>query len=57
MARPYKKSYEYPELISFGKAVRSIRLDMGISQEFLEKSRLSCLDPKIYIKLILPFLG
>ena len=35
MARPYKNSSEYPELIKFGKAVRSTRLEMGISQESL----------------------
>ncbi|MBT4764835.1 helix-turn-helix transcriptional regulator [bacterium] len=35
MARPYKNSSEYPELIEFGKSVRSLRLDIGISQESL----------------------
>jgi len=35
MARPYKNSSEHPELIEFGKAVRSTRLEMGISQESL----------------------
>ena len=35
MARPYKNSSEHQELIDFGSAVRSIRLDKGISQETL----------------------
>ena len=35
MARPYKNSSEHPELIAFGKAIRSIRLNKGISQEAL----------------------
>ena len=35
MARPYKNSLDHPELIAFGSAVRSIRLDKGISQEAL----------------------
>ena len=35
MARPYKNSSDHPELIAFGNAVRSIRLDKGISQEAL----------------------
>ena len=35
MARPYKNSSEHTELIAFGKAIRSIRLDKGISQEAL----------------------
>jgi len=35
MARPYKNSSDHPELIAFGNAVRSIRLDKGISQESL----------------------
>ena len=35
MARPYKNSSQHPELLEFGKAVRSIRLDKGISQEKL----------------------
>ena len=35
MARPYKNSSQHSELIDFGKAVRSIRLDKGISQEKL----------------------
>jgi transcriptional regulator with XRE-family HTH domain len=35
MARPYKNSSEHPELIEFGEAVRSTRLEMGISQESL----------------------
>jgi len=35
MARPYKNSSDHQELIAFGSAVRSIRLDKGISQETL----------------------
>jgi len=35
MARPYKNSSDHPELIAFGSAVRSIRLDKGLSQEAL----------------------
>ena len=35
MARPYKNSSQHAELINFGKAVRSTRLEMGISQESL----------------------
>ncbi|MBC8147988.1 MAG: helix-turn-helix transcriptional regulator [Bacteroidetes bacterium] len=35
MARPYKNSSDHQELIAFGGAVRSIRLDKGISQEAL----------------------
>jgi transcriptional regulator with XRE-family HTH domain len=35
MARPYKNSSQHAELIEFGKAVRSTRLEMGISQESL----------------------
>ena len=35
MARPYKNSEKHPELIKFGKAVRSMRLDMNVSQESL----------------------
>ena len=35
MARPYKNSSDHPELIAFGKAVRSLRLDKNISQEAL----------------------
>jgi transcriptional regulator with XRE-family HTH domain len=35
MARPYKNSSKHAELIEFGKAVRSTRLEMGISQEYL----------------------
>ena len=35
MARPYKNSSDHQELIAFGSAVRSIRLDKGISQEAL----------------------
>jgi transcriptional regulator with XRE-family HTH domain len=35
MARPYKNSSDHSELIAFGSAVRSIRLDKGISQEAL----------------------
>jgi transcriptional regulator with XRE-family HTH domain len=35
MARPYKNSSDHPELIAFGSAIRSIRLDKGISQETL----------------------
>ncbi len=35
MARPYKNSSDHQELIDFGSAVRSIRLDKGISQELL----------------------
>ena len=35
MARPYKNSSKHAELIEFGKAVRSTRLEMGISQESL----------------------
>jgi len=35
MARPYKNSHNHSELIDFGKAVRSTRLEMGISQESL----------------------
>jgi transcriptional regulator with XRE-family HTH domain len=35
MARPYKNSSNRLELIAFGNAVRSLRLDKGISQETL----------------------
>jgi len=35
MARPCKDSLHHPELSSFGEAVRSIRVDTGISQEAL----------------------
>jgi transcriptional regulator with XRE-family HTH domain len=35
MARPYKNTSQHSELLNFGKAVRSIRLDAGISQETL----------------------
>ena len=35
MARPYKNSSDHPELIAFGSAVRSIRLNKGLSQEAL----------------------
>ncbi len=35
MARPYKNSSAHQELIDFGSAVRSMRLDKGISQELL----------------------
>ena len=35
MARPYKNSSDYQELVAFGSAVRSIRLDKGVSQEAL----------------------
>jgi len=35
MARPYKNSLNHPELSSLGRAIRSIRLKIGISQEYL----------------------
>jgi len=35
MARPYKNSLEHSELLKFGGAIRSIRLDKEISQEKL----------------------
>ncbi len=35
MTRPYKNTLQHSELLAFGKAVRSIRLDKGISQERL----------------------
>ncbi len=35
MARPYKNSSDYQELVAFGSAVRSIRLDKRVSQEAL----------------------
>jgi transcriptional regulator with XRE-family HTH domain len=35
MARPYKRSSLHPELSNFGKAIRSLRSDIGISQEAL----------------------
>ena len=35
MARPYKNTSQHLELLSFGKAVRSIRVSKGISQEKL----------------------
>ncbi|MBT4732302.1 helix-turn-helix transcriptional regulator [Candidatus Woesearchaeota archaeon] len=35
MARPYKNSSEHLELLKFGRAIRSIRLDKEISQEKL----------------------
>lgn len=35
MARPYKNTSQHLELLAFGEAVRSIRLEKGISQERL----------------------
>jgi transcriptional regulator with XRE-family HTH domain len=35
MAKPYKNSSKHPELLQFGKAVRSIRKSKKLSQEKL----------------------
>ncbi len=35
MARPCKNNSQHPELLSFGEAIRTIRLDKGLSQEKL----------------------
>jgi transcriptional regulator with XRE-family HTH domain len=35
MTRPYKNTSQHSELLNFGKTVRPIRLDAGISQEAL----------------------